>query len=338
MAMKDVEIKKVSDKLYSVIINNIVLMYVLVNKIFMDRTYITGDIYEDAECKNHLAYVDWNWSKYRLSRVLFKVPAGHPWLKEHNRNNDLHGYVCDVFQKAIADSSAPEPPKDPKPEKPEKKVEVKEDRKPANLLSKVKAAMEARKAAAAANQVKDEVVSKEADHDEEDQGTVRIFTDGACSPNPVMGGWGVVMYDARGGKHEYSGADSTNNRMELRGPIEALKKCSGRYPIVLTSDSNYLVKGMTEWIQGWIQKGWKNSQRQPVPNRDLWEELLALTQGKRIEWKWVKGHSVNADNNRCDELAVFAREQLAAELAQRQDVEVYEDGCDSDLLGLDEGI
>lgn len=314
--------------------------WLLITRILLDKTYLSADLFMDEEMTQHILYSDWNWSKYRNCRVQFKLEKGHLWLKTHNRNLRIANILEAVYEQEIAKLTSPGP-KDPDP-KPEKKVEaeVKEDRKAVNLLSKVKAAMEARKAAAAATQSKEEAVSKEADHDEEDKGIVRIFTDGACSPNPGMGGWGVVMYDARGGKHEYSGAeaDSTNNRMELRGPIEALKKCSGRYPIVLTSDSNYLVKGMTEWIQGWIQKGWKNSQNKDVPNRDLWEELLALTQGKRIEWKWVKGHGVNEDNNRCDQLAVFAREQLAAELAQSQGVEVYEDGCDSDLLGLDEGI
>lgn len=133
---------------------------------------------------------------------------------------------------------------------------------------------------------------------------VEIFSDGACSGNPGPGGYGTIM---RYGKHvkELSGyaAETTNNRMELMGAIvglEALKKpCS----VVVTTDSQYVCKGMTEWLDGWKKKGWINSQRKPVLNRDLWERLEAAVNGHNVQWRWVKGHAGHSENERCDELA-----------------------------------
>ena len=284
-----------------------------------------------------VARIKWATSKDAKGQLIYKLPCVN-WIMPVARNtratwvtdsssqnvrNEVRNALIAYF-KAAKDQDDPKKPEPPKA--PEKKKDAAADYGQQLLAQAMAAAPETEKETNKVNSDNKEVV--------------RIFTDGACSPNPGMGGWGIVMYDAKGRRHEYSGAeaDSTNNRMELTGPIEALKKCSGKYPIVLTSDSNYLVKGMTEWIQGWIQKGWKNSQRQPVPNKDLWEKLLALTQGKRIEWRWVKGHGVNEDNNRCDQLAVFAREQLAAELTKQAEEVVYEDGTSDDLLGFDEEI
>lgn len=312
-------------------------------------TFLLKKIVKDDNQKMILATMEWmaqdvariKWATtkdakgqliYKLPCVSWILPVARntraTWVTDsssQNVRNEVRNALIAYF-KAVKGQDDPKKPEPPKPEQ-SKKAD-----------SKDAAADYGQQLLAQAMAAAPETETKEVNSDNKE--VVMVFTDGACSPNPGMGGWGIVMYDAKGGRHEYSGAeaDSTNNRMELTGPIEALKKCSGKYPIVLTSDSNYLVKGMTEWIQGWIQKGWKNSQRQPVPNKDLWEELLALTQGKQIEWKWVKGHGVNADNNRCDQLAVTARESLAAELAKQAEEIVYEDGTSDDLLGSDEEI
>jgi len=133
---------------------------------------------------------------------------------------------------------------------------------------------------------------------------VEIFSDGACSGNPGPGGWGTLL---RYGEHvkELSGyeAETTNNRMELCGAIAGLKALKRPSRVRLTTDSQYVKKGMTEWLQGWIRKGWKNSQKKPVANRDLWEQLVELEKVHQVEWCWVKGHAGHAENERCDELA-----------------------------------
>lgn len=140
---------------------------------------------------------------------------------------------------------------------------------------------------------------------------VEIFCDGACSGNPGVGGWGAVLrYGDK--EKELSGADgeTTNNRMELTAVIEALSSLKRPCSVVLTSDSQYVVKGMTEWINGWVKKGWVNSKKEPVLNRDLWERLLALSKIHRIEWVWVRGHNGHPENERCDELARKAIEKF----------------------------
>ncbi|MFK5925037.1 MAG: ribonuclease HI [Desulfuromusa sp.] len=133
---------------------------------------------------------------------------------------------------------------------------------------------------------------------------VEIFSDGACSGNPGPGGYGTIL---RQGKHEkeLSGyaAETTNNRMEMLGAITGLEALKRPCCVCLTTDSQYLVKGMTEWIEGWQRKGWKNSKKVEVANRDLWERLLALAGKHQIEWVWVKGHAGHLENERCDELA-----------------------------------
>jgi ribonuclease HI len=133
---------------------------------------------------------------------------------------------------------------------------------------------------------------------------VEIFCDGACSGNPGPGGYGAIL---RYGGHEkeLSGAagETTNNRMELTGAICALESLNRPCRVVLTTDSQYLAKGMTEWLDGWVKKGWKNSKKEPVLNRDLWERLLELAKIHRIEWVWVRGHDGHTENERCDELA-----------------------------------
>lgn len=133
---------------------------------------------------------------------------------------------------------------------------------------------------------------------------VEIFTDGACKGNPGPGGWGAIM---RSGGHEkelYGGApNTTNNRMEMMAAIEALKALNQRCHVKLTTDSQYLRKGITEWIAGWKRKGWKTASRQPVKNAELWQELDKLVAGQDVEWHWVKGHSGHPENERADQLA-----------------------------------
>jgi ribonuclease HI len=140
-------------------------------------------------------------------------------------------------------------------------------------------------------------------------GLVEIFSDGACSGNPGPGGWGTIL---RFGGHEkeLSGyePETTNNRMELSGAIAGLEALTRPCRVHLTTDSEYVKKGMTEWIDGWVKRGWKNSQKKPVANRDLWERLLELTQKHQVEWHWVRGHDGHDENERCDALARAAIE------------------------------
>jgi len=133
---------------------------------------------------------------------------------------------------------------------------------------------------------------------------VEIFTDGACSGNPGPGGWGTILR-CGGHEKELSGYDpeTTNNRMELIAVIAGLEALKRPCNVHLTTDSQYVKKGITEWIDGWVRRGWKNSQKKPVANRDLWERLLALSEKHRVEWCWVRGHAGHEENERCDELA-----------------------------------
>lgn len=131
-----------------------------------------------------------------------------------------------------------------------------------------------------------------------------MFTDGACRGNPGPGGWGVLIrYGDK--EKELWGAEerTTNNRMELMAAIEGLAALSRHCKVVLTTDSQYVRKGITEWIGNWKQRGWKTANRQPVKNADLWERLDDLAGQHLIEWHWVKGHSGHAENERADELA-----------------------------------
>lgn len=141
-----------------------------------------------------------------------------------------------------------------------------------------------------------------------------IYTDGACSGNPGPGGWGTRIEFADGQVHELGGRHiaTTNNRMEMQAAIEALdflKEANvAEASITLHTDSQYLIKGITQWIKGWKRKGWKNSAGKPVLNKDLWKELDQLTQGLAadklsIDWRYVKGHAGNPGNERCDEIA-----------------------------------
>lgn len=139
--------------------------------------------------------------------------------------------------------------------------------------------------------------------------SVEIFCDGACSGNPGPGGYGAILR-CSGREKEISGwaADTTNNRMELTAVIEALRQLTRPCSITVTTDSQYVVKGMTEWIAGWQRRGWRNSKKEPVLNRDLWEALLEASRQHSITWKWVRGHDGHAENERCD---CLAREALS---------------------------
>lgn len=133
---------------------------------------------------------------------------------------------------------------------------------------------------------------------------VEIFTDGACSGNPGPGGYGAILrYGQRvkevsGCKHE-----TTNNRMELLAVIEALRQLKRPCKVKVVTDSSYVVKGMTQWVSGWKRRNWLNSQKRPVLNRDLWEDLLKCSRPHQIEWVWIRGHNGHPENDRCDELA-----------------------------------
>lgn len=135
---------------------------------------------------------------------------------------------------------------------------------------------------------------------------VRIYTDGACSGNPGPGGWGAVLqYGER--QKELSGgeADTTNNRMELTAVIEALSALREPCEVELTSDSKYVVDAVEKgWLYGWVKKGWKKSNNDPVLNVDLWQRLLPLLKRNTVRFVWIRGHTGHPENERCDELAV----------------------------------
>lgn len=135
---------------------------------------------------------------------------------------------------------------------------------------------------------------------------IEIHTDGACKGNPGPGGWGVLLKSGTTEK-ELSGGElsTTNNRMELTAVIEALAALKRPCHVSLYLDSEYVRKGITEWIHGWKAKGWRTASRQPVKNVELWQRLdeLVATSGHRIEWHWVRGHAGNPGNERADALA-----------------------------------
>jgi len=134
--------------------------------------------------------------------------------------------------------------------------------------------------------------------------TVEIYTDGACSGNPGPGGWGVLL---RMGGHEkelFGGeADTTNNRMELTAVIRALEALRRPVRARVHTDSQYVQKGISEWIHGWKKRGWRTADRQPVKNAELWRELDELASRHSIEWHWVRGHAGHPENERADALA-----------------------------------
>jgi len=146
--------------------------------------------------------------------------------------------------------------------------------------------------------------------------SVVIYTDGGCDPNPGLGGWGAILLTTRadGSPHqrEISGGDldTTNNRMELTAAIEALRTLKQPCNVILHTDSEYVKKGITEWLKSWIKNGWRTSAKTAVKNQDLWQDLHDETQRHTLTWKWVKGHAGNVYNERVDQLATAARERL----------------------------
>ena len=138
-----------------------------------------------------------------------------------------------------------------------------------------------------------------------------IFTDGACRGNPGPGGWGVLMRHKGHEKTLYGAeAQTTNNRMELMAAIQGLESLTRPCQIRVTTDSKYVQQGIQEWLANWKRRGWKTAARKPVKNVDLWQRLDKATAGHDIEWAWVKGHSGHPENERADELANKAIDEL----------------------------
>ena len=135
-------------------------------------------------------------------------------------------------------------------------------------------------------------------------GTIHIYTDGACKGNPGPGGWGAVLEFEGKERELYGGARATtNNRMELTAVIEALSSLKRPCHVIVHTDSQYVQKGITEWIRGWKARGWRTAAKEPVKNVDLWKKLDELIGPHQIEWIWVRGHSGHEGNERADALA-----------------------------------
>lgn len=140
---------------------------------------------------------------------------------------------------------------------------------------------------------------------------VKIYCDGACRGNPGPGGWGVLLR-YQGHEKTYYGAEphTTNNRMELMGAIRGLEALKKSCVVELFTDSQYVRKGMIEWMDNWKKKGWKNSKKEPVKNVDLWQMLDKLATGHQVTWHWVKGHSGHPENELVDQLANQAIDEM----------------------------
>ena len=133
---------------------------------------------------------------------------------------------------------------------------------------------------------------------------VEMFTDGACKGNPGKGGWGVLLRMGETEK-ELSGGElhTTNNRMELMAAIQGLNALKRPCRVTLSTDSRYVMDGLTKWIHGWLKNGWRTADKKPVKNAELWQALLEAAKPHRVEWVWVKGHAGHPDNERADKLA-----------------------------------
>ena len=142
---------------------------------------------------------------------------------------------------------------------------------------------------------------------------IELFTDGACRGNPGPGGWGVLLQE-EGHEWTLSGSEmnTTNNRMELAAAINGLAYFTEAREIALTTDSQYVRQGITQWIHGWRRNGWRTSGKQPVKNQDLWQALDALAAKHSVSWHWVKGHSGHPENEQADALANAAIDQMLA--------------------------
>jgi ribonuclease HI len=135
---------------------------------------------------------------------------------------------------------------------------------------------------------------------------VTLYSDGACSGNPGPGGWAAILVCQQSGKRlEISGADldTTNNRMEMTGVIEALKRLKSKSRVRVVTDSRYVVDGMKSWIHSWRRNGWRTADKKPVKNQDLWELLSDLEREHEISFEWIRGHEGHAENERCDAMA-----------------------------------
>lgn len=141
---------------------------------------------------------------------------------------------------------------------------------------------------------------------------IEVFTDGACSGNPGPGGWGAILR-TKGVEKELSGGekDTTNNRMEMMAVIAALEALTRPCNVIVTTDSQYVMKGMLEWLPGWKKRNWMTAGKKPVKNVDLWQRMEKAASTHKLEWVWVRGHQGHAENERADQLAVAAREKLA---------------------------
>ncbi|HEU0120569.1 MAG TPA: ribonuclease HI [Bryobacteraceae bacterium] len=144
---------------------------------------------------------------------------------------------------------------------------------------------------------------------------IELITDGACIGNPGPGGWACVLRYGQHAKEMYgSEPQTTNNRMELTAAIKGLRALNERCDVTVTTDSEYVKNGITQWIHGWKKRGWVKADKSPVLNQDLWIELDAQVNRHETHWQWTKGHASHEDNNRCDELATrAAREQSSSE-------------------------
>jgi ribonuclease HI len=133
---------------------------------------------------------------------------------------------------------------------------------------------------------------------------VEIHTDGACRGNPGPGGWGAILRNGQTEKELYGGErDTTNNRMELMAAIQALEALKRPCDVTLVTDSEYVMKGITEWLASWKRRGWRTAGKKPVKNQDLWQRLDEATRVHRIDWQWVRGHTGHPENERADRLA-----------------------------------
>ncbi len=146
---------------------------------------------------------------------------------------------------------------------------------------------------------------------------ITIYTDGSSRRNPGPGGWAAIVMDAvRVAEFGGNEAHTTNNRMELMGAISALEYAGklAPEPIELFTDSEYVMKGITKWIEGWQKRGWRTASKKPVLNQDLWQKLILAADGKEIVWKYVAGHSGHDLNERCDEIATSCADDICAVL------------------------
>ena len=153
---------------------------------------------------------------------------------------------------------------------------------------------------------------------------INIFTDGGCRGNPGPGGWGALLQAGDAEKEIWGGEpDTTNNRMELTAVIRALEALKRRAPVRIHTDSQYVHKGISQWIHNWKRNGWRTADKKPVKNADLWQRLDLLTEEHSITWNWVKGHAGHPGNERADRLANRGIDQLLASQSRDSTTELF---------------